>query len=123
MRIDKIKQIAINAENLDESVEFYEIILGAKLVARYDPPGLAFFDFDGTRLLVEKGGGIATIYFWVDDIIQGCQELEAKGITFDQPAQVIFQDEEGVFGNKGEAEWMAFFKDPAGNTLALASTT
>ncbi|MCZ6502205.1 MAG: VOC family protein [Gammaproteobacteria bacterium] len=49
MRIDKFKQIAINAENLDESVEFYEIILGAKLVARYDPPGLAFFDFDGTH--------------------------------------------------------------------------
>jgi hypothetical protein len=34
---------------------------------------------------------------------------------------MIFPDDAGVFGAKGEEEWMAFFKDPAGNVLGLAS--
>ncbi len=72
-------------------------------------------------MLLENGASNTTIYFWVDDIIQGCEELEDTGVVFEQPAHLIFQDDEGVFGNEGEGEWMAFFKDPSGNVLALAS--
>ncbi len=121
MLIEKIRQIAAGVDNLDESIEFYKNALGAKFVARYDPPGLGFFDFDGVRLLLEKGAPKATIYFKVDDIDSAYEALQAKGVIFDQPPHMIFADEQGVFGDKGEEEWMAFFKDPGDNILALAS--
>lgn len=121
MRIDRIKQVAITVKDLDESIEFYEKILGATFVAKFDPPGLGFFDFDGVRLLLEKGASAGTIYFSVDDIDSAYEALVGKGVTFDQQPQMIFPDEEGLFGAKGEEEWMAFFKDPGGNVLGLAS--
>jgi hypothetical protein len=34
---------------------------------------------------------------------------------------LIFRDDQGMFGDAGEEEWMAFFSDPSGNTLALAT--
>lgn len=121
MQISKIKQIALATSDLDESIAFYQNILGANFVAKYDPPGLVFFDFEGVRLLLEKGAATGTIYFWVDDIDSAYETLQDKGVSFDQAPHMIFSDDEGVFGAKGEEEWMAFFKDPAGNVLGLAS--
>ena len=34
---------------------------------------------------------------------------------------MIHRDDAGRFGKKGTEEWMAFFKDPSGNILALVS--
>jgi hypothetical protein len=34
---------------------------------------------------------------------------------------MVFKDDKGRFGDAGEEEWMAFFCDPDGNLLALAS--
>jgi methylmalonyl-CoA/ethylmalonyl-CoA epimerase len=121
MQINKIKQIAVAVNDLDESIAFYQNILGANFVAKYDPPGLGFFDFEGVRLLLEKGAATGTIYFWVDDIDSTYEALQDKGVKFDQVPHMIFPDDEGVFGEKGGEEWMAFFKDPAGNVLGLAS--
>ena len=73
------------------------------------------------RLLLEKGSTPGTIYFRVDDIDDAVQKLQAKGVEFDQLPHVIFRDDQGVFGPKGYEELMAFFKDPAGNILSLAS--
>jgi catechol 2,3-dioxygenase-like lactoylglutathione lyase family enzyme len=42
MQINKIKQIAVAVNDLDESIAFYQNILGANFVAKYDPPGLGF---------------------------------------------------------------------------------
>ena len=33
----------------------------------------------------------------------------------------IDRDDDGAFGERGATEWMAFFRDPDGNVLALAS--
>ena len=121
MKLSRIRQIAIAADDINESMNFYKEKLGAEFIARYDPPGLVFFDFEGVRLLMEKGATKATVYFWVEDIDSACRELQDRGISFDQPPHLIFPDSEGTFGPKGEEEWMAFFKDPAGNVLALAS--
>ena len=90
-------------------------------VVQIVPPGLAFFDFSGTRLLLEQNGPKATIYFRVDDIEAAYEELKANGLTFIGGPHLIFRDEAGTFGDAGEEEWMAFFTDPSGNTLALAT--
>jgi methylmalonyl-CoA/ethylmalonyl-CoA epimerase len=121
MRLEKIRQVAVGANDLDASIAFYRDKLGARFIAKYEPPGLAFFDFDGTRLLLERGASNATLYFWVDDIDAAWQEMKDNGIAFEGEPHMIFKDEAGAFGPAGEGEWMAFFKDPADNLLALAS--
>jgi catechol 2,3-dioxygenase-like lactoylglutathione lyase family enzyme len=121
MKIDRLHQIAVFARDLDEAVSFYQDTLGATFVAKFDPPGLAFFNLAGTRILLEKDGPSATLYFWVDDIDSAYAELKAKGIVFTTEPHLIFPDDKGVFGPAGEAEWMAFFSDPSGNILALAT--
>jgi methylmalonyl-CoA/ethylmalonyl-CoA epimerase len=91
------------------------------LIATFDPPGLAFFDLGATRLLVEKGepGGTHVLYFDVDDIVAGAERLKARGVALDAEPHVIFADDAGQFGPAGDEEWMAFFRDPSGNVLAL----
>lgn len=121
MRIEKLRQVSIKADDLDKTSDFYEHILGARRVARYDPPGLLFFDLDGTRLLFEQNGTPTTLYFWVDDIDAACEELTSKGVALESPPHMIFKDDAGTFGPAGEGEWMAFFKDPSGNMMAFAS--
>ncbi|MEM7366584.1 MAG: VOC family protein [Pseudomonadota bacterium] len=121
MKLRQIHQVAAAASNFDETRTFYQDTLGARFIQEYSPPGLLFFEFSGTRLLFETGAAPATLYFWVDDIDRAHTELSEKGVTFESEPHLIFKDEDGVFGNPGCEEWMAFFKDPGGNTLAIAT--
>jgi methylmalonyl-CoA/ethylmalonyl-CoA epimerase len=121
MNIRNIHQIAVYASDLNKAVEFYRDTLGARLIAKFEPPGLAFFDFSGVRLLLEKTGQKSTLYFWVDDIEAAYTELESKGVKFSHAPHLIHRDDQGLFGKAGEEEWMAFFSDPSGNILALAT--
>lgn len=121
MKLNRIHQISVHARNLDEATAFYRDKLGARHIATYDPPGLVFFDFSGTRLLLEKAGPKSTIYFTVDDIESAHAELRSKEIEFKVGPHMIHKDEKGTFGKPGEEEWMAFFSDPSDNTLALVS--
>lgn len=121
MNLNQIRQISVFAKDLDEAIAFYRDKLGAKFLQKFDPPGLAFFDFSGTRLLLEQNGPRATLYFKVDDIDTAYEELKTKGVEFIQGPHLIFRDDQGMFGAAGEEEWMAFFTDPSGNTLALAT--
>jgi methylmalonyl-CoA/ethylmalonyl-CoA epimerase len=121
MKIEQIHQIAVFARELDEAINFYSNVLGATFIARFDPPGIAFFDFKGTRIMLEASAPKASIYFRVDDIHSACEELKSHGVTLIAEPQMIFRDDTGLFGLMGEEEWMAFFSDPSDNTLALAS--
>lgn len=121
MKLEHIHQIAVFAKDLDEAITFYRDTLGATYITKFDPPGLVFFDFGGTRLLLEKTGPKASVYFRVGDIHAAHEELKAKGINFIAEPHLIFRDENGIFGSAGEEEWMAFFSDPSDNILVLAS--
>lgn len=121
MKLERIHQVAVFAKDLEEAITFYRDTLGAKFLQKFDPPGLVFFDFSGTRVLLEKTGPQAALYFRVDDIDAAYEELTTKGVHFLQAPERIFRDDAGMFGNAGEEEWMAFFNDPSGNTLALAA--
>ncbi|MBN2048368.1 MAG: VOC family protein [Anaerolineaceae bacterium] len=121
MHLNRLYQIAVHVDDLDASLAFYQDTLGAKQIAKFDSPGLAFLDFSGTRLLLEKGGGASTLYFWVDDIDAAYEELKEKGVEFIDQPHLIFPDASGMFGPPNEEEWTVFFKDPAGNLLALAT--
>ena len=57
---------------------------------------------------------MSAIYCRVDDIGQAVKTLEGRGVAFDDQPHVVHRDTDHDL-------WMAFFRDPDGNVLALMS--
>jgi catechol 2,3-dioxygenase-like lactoylglutathione lyase family enzyme len=59
--------------------------------------------------------------FVVDDIDQAVDDLTAKGVTFEQYGSDFGQDAKGIARDNGQGgpTGIAWFKDPAGNILAV----
>jgi methylmalonyl-CoA/ethylmalonyl-CoA epimerase len=121
LALREIHQVAVHSSDLERSIAFYRDRLGAEFVAKFEPPGLAFFRFGTTRILLERNAPLATLYFRVDDVAKAAEELRARGIVIDSGPSLIHVDDDGLFGPPGAEEWMAFFRDPDGNVLAIAS--
>lgn len=115
----RLQQVAQRAEDFDRAVVFYRDTLGLPLIAQFDPPGLAFFDLDGVRLLIERGAPSALIYLTTDDIEARVESLRSTGVTIDSEPHMIFRDDEGTFGEPGVEEWMAFIRDSEHNLVGL----
>lgn len=120
MIVNGLRQVAQHVEDLDRATAFYRDVLGLDLIARFDPPGLAFFDLGSTRLLLEAGAPAAVLYLAVDDVAAASDELRGRGVVMESDPQVIHVDADGQFGPAGEAEEMAFFRDSEGNLVGLA---
>ena len=116
-----LHQVAQHADDLDRAVTFYSALIGEPPIARFDPPGLAFFRLGDTRLLIEVGATSALIYLRVDDVRPTIERLRADGVTIADEPHVIFTDSDGIFGPAGAQEWMAFITDSEGNLVGLAS--
>lgn len=115
--LHQIGQIRIQVTDVDQAVAFYQDSLGMSFL--YAFPGMAFFDADGVRLMLVEPegrdfGGVSVIYYRVDDIGQAVKTLESRGVAFDNQPQVVHRD-------PAYDLWMAFFRDPDGNVLALMS--
>lgn len=115
----RLHQVAQRAEDFDRAVAFYRDTLGLRLIASFDPPGLAFFDLDGVRLLIEPGAPSALIYLVTDDIGARVEALRDAGVAIESEPHVIFRDDDGTFGAPGAEEWMAFFRDSENNLVGL----
>ena len=112
-------QIAQHAGDLERAVAFYRDVLGLRLVARFDPPGLAFFDLGNVRLLLERGAPPALLYLEVADVDAAHRSLVAAGVEVVAEPRAIHRDDAGQFGPKGMEEWMAFVRDSEGNLVGL----
>ncbi len=118
--LDGIGQISIAVHNLERAVEFYRDTRGVTFLFQA-PPGLAFFDCGGVRLMLTlpdgEGGqdhGTSNIYYRVDDIVAASRALEQRGVGLErQPERVAKLPDREI--------WMAFFRDPDHNLLALMS--
>jgi len=115
--LHQIGQIRIQVTDVDRAVAFYRDTLGMSFLFAF--PGMGFFDVDGVRLMLVEPegrafGGESAIYYRVDDIGQAVKTLEARGVTFDDQPHVVHRD-------PAYDLWMAFFRDPDGNILALMS--
>jgi methylmalonyl-CoA/ethylmalonyl-CoA epimerase len=117
--IRALHQVAQRSTDLERSIAFYRDVLGLPFVAKFDPPGLAFFDLGNTRLLLEAGGHSAVLYFAVPDIDAAYATLLERGVTFDAVPHLVHRDDDGTFGDAGDEEWMAFLRDPDGNVVAI----
>ena len=116
-----LRQVMQPVADMERGKHFYEQVLHLPLKADYG--SLVFFDIGGdTRLLLEanEGGPSGSIlYLAVEGIEDRTKELDAAGVEVVAAPHRIFVDEAGTFGPAGEEEWMAFFKDSEGNTLAF----
>ena len=113
-----IGQLALTVPDVPDAVRFYRDALGLPLLFEA-PPGLAFFDLGGVRLMLsapEKGAAASpstgAIYFRVADIRAAHAAIAARGVTF--------EDEPHLVARMPDHElWMTFMRDPGGNLLAL----
>jgi methylmalonyl-CoA/ethylmalonyl-CoA epimerase len=114
-----LTQVSQRTEDLDRAVAFYGDVLGLPLLARFDPPGLAFFDLGGTRLLLGDADLASMLYLAVDDIDATVRQLRAAGVEVEQDPHLIHTDADGSFGARDTEDWMAFIRDSEGNLVGL----
>jgi methylmalonyl-CoA/ethylmalonyl-CoA epimerase len=117
----RLVQVAQHANDLDRAERFYSELLGTTATARFDPPGLVFFDLDGVRLLLDAGAPSALLYLDVPDVRESVATLRGRGIEVVGEPHVIFSHADDLLGPAGTDEWMAFVKDSEGNTIGLVS--
>ena len=115
----EIRQIAVNAHDIDRAVAFYRDKLGMKHLFSV-PPKMAFFDCNGIMLMLslpeteEFDHPSSIIYFGVEDIHDATKTLTERGVEFRE--QPTFVADMGIY-----ELWMSAFSDSEGNLLALRS--
>jgi catechol 2,3-dioxygenase-like lactoylglutathione lyase family enzyme len=117
IELNEIGQIALTITDLDKAVAFYRDILGLKHLFSA-PPGLAFFAAGNLRLMLsrpEKEDSekfSSALYFKVAEIEKLHEVLVSRGVKFEAaPHRVAKMPDHEL--------WMAFFRDPDRNLLAL----
>ncbi|ALJ22536.1 methylmalonyl-CoA epimerase (plasmid) [Microbacterium sp. No. 7] len=119
MSMASLVQVAQRAVDLERATAFYSALLGSAPVARFDPPGLVFFDLDGVRLLLESAAPSALLYLRVDDLESAVDR--AGDVEIVSPGRPIFTHTTDELGPAGREEWQAFIRDPEGNLVGLVA--
>jgi hypothetical protein len=118
--IGAVRQVALaSGRNLDFTLAFWNDVLRLPTHARFDPPGIAFIMAGDVRLYFGDGIPPGTVYLDVADLAGFHRSASATGVPFTTVPTLVHVDTHGQFGAAGESEWMAFLKDPAGNTVGL----
>ncbi len=116
-----VGQLLIPVENLEKAIAFYRETLGLRFLFSA-PPQMSFFQCGSVRLLVGvheesmRGRRGSQIYFNVADIKSVAETLEKRGVAFTAKPHVVHRTPTSEL-------WLAEFKDPDGNMLALMSET
>lgn len=111
-------QVALRATDLDRAAAFYTDLLGAPPTGRFEPPGLLFFDLDGTRLLLDGNAPSSMLYLRVESLPAALARL-GDDVEVDTEPHAIFTHEDDTLGPPGTVEWQAFIRDPEGNLVGL----
>ena len=115
----QIGQIAVPVSDIERAIAFYRDTLGMRLLFQA-PPGLAFFDCAGVRLMLDAPAKAqaenfsSVIYYKVPDLHSAFETLSDRGVLFEAKPHLIARLPDHEL-------WMAFFRDPDGNLLALMS--
>ena len=112
-----VAQIMIPVTNLERSLPFYRDVLGLPFLFSA-PPQMAFFQSGTVRILIgvlpsgEPHRPAAGIYFNVEDIQAVHARLVERGVKFQVAPHAVHRTPEMEL-------WLAEFRDPDGNLLAL----
>lgn len=114
--LNQLGQVSLSVDDIDTAERFYSEALGLRKLYRFGD--LVFFDCTGVRLYIQKSNvqpfvpASSVLYFRTLDITISVRELKARGVSFiDDPHLISPMEDHDL--------WMSFFKDPAGNMLAL----
>jgi methylmalonyl-CoA/ethylmalonyl-CoA epimerase len=114
--LHQLGQVSLTVDDVDAADRFYGDALGLRRLYRFGD--LIFFDCAGVRLFVDKTRkqpfvpSSSVLYFRTPDIGVTMRALESRDVSFvDQPHVIAPMEDHDL--------WMVFFKDPAGNLLAL----
>ena len=114
-----VGQVLIPVESLEGGIAFYRDTLGLRYLFSA-PPQMSFFQAGDVRLLVgvpeagqkrERGSGL---YFKVADIHAVHATLRQRGVVFGGEPHLVHKTATSEL-------WLADFRDPDGNQLALMS--
>ena len=117
--ITRLGQIQVRTHDVERAAAFYENVLGLKLLFK-SPPGLAFFDCGGVRLMLDRpekpefDHASSILYFAVPDIQAAHAKMKESGVKFeDEPHMIARLPDHDL--------WMTFFHDTEDNLHALMS--
>jgi len=109
-------------DDIEEARRFYGETLGVKTTVLDEENGLLTLHLaGGCDTLIYKSPGFTPasytmLNFKVGDIDAAVEELSRRGVSFER-YEGMPQDEKGVMREGGP--FIAWFKDPAGNTLSV----
>ena len=109
-------------DDIGKAREFYGETLGLNTSVLDEDAGLITLHLAGDRdtLVYQQPGSTPASYtilnFPVDDVEAAVDQLSARGVRFER-YDGIEQDEKGIA--RGNGPDIAWFKDPAGNVLAV----
>lgn len=113
--IGSIGQISIAAQELERAVRFYRDVLGLTFLFQA-PPGLAFFECGGVRLMLSlpEGTSVGTsvIYYRVGSVEAAHAACVERGAEDAGAPHLIAKMSDHEL-------WMGFLKDSEGNLLGL----
>jgi len=113
--LNQLGQVSLTVDDVDKAERFYGETLGLRKLYRFGD--LVFFDCAGVRLYIQKSNAqplpaSSVLYFRTPDLSIAVRELKARGVEFvDTPHLIAPMEDHDL--------WMTFFRDPAGNMLAL----
>lgn len=111
-----IAQIAVSVKDVPRATGFYRDVL--RIPFLFEAPGLAFFRCGGIMLMLSQPSSpefdhpSAILYFQVEAIDRAYEALVERGVAFIDAPHVVHRDPSMEL-------WMAFFRDPDGNVLAI----
>lgn len=117
---------SISVNDIKKAKEFYGETLGLK-IDEDEKMGLEVEFFGGGKMFIyeklnHEPASFTVLNFIVEDIDKAVEDLETKGIKFEHyDSPELHQDEKGIGRGKeaGMGPNIAWFKDPAGNVIAV----
>jgi catechol 2,3-dioxygenase-like lactoylglutathione lyase family enzyme len=107
-------QVAIASSDPSKLSAYYRSTLGLSVL--FETAGMSFFGAGGVRLMIGPAEGARPgdkiLYFEPEDFAAAEAALEARGVTFPAPANVLQREDKRELALRP-------FADPEGNMLAL----
>jgi DNA-binding CsgD family transcriptional regulator/catechol 2,3-dioxygenase-like lactoylglutathione lyase family enzyme len=114
LRLGSIAQIARSVQDIKQAEAWYKNVLG--LPHLYTFGNLAFFDCNGTRLMLSQESAVVAesiLYLRVGNISAAHDELKSRGVEFINAPHMVHRHADGT------EEWLSMLKDPEGRPLGI----